>query len=139
MHEGAPRNPVMTQSEGTESSELFSATLGFDFVFSKDQTGAFRCYCVEFNGHDAGVGGVKDIPDGQIDSQHKVMAQIRNHRNPKIEHKMRIAEEIIEDLKTGAFDASNDGQEKVAAFLHKSMDTNPLFTHAHHNPEFVET
>ena len=45
MLEGKGQIPkVQSNLEAKKTPELFGATLGFDFVFSKDKEGKLRCY-----------------------------------------------------------------------------------------------
>ena len=125
--------------EGKESPGIFHASLGFDFIFSRDENNKLHCYCIEINGHDSGVRGVQDIPDDQIDKTHKIVAEIRATVNPEMRRKYGLANEILHDIHvTGEFAPSEEGKEKITRYINKSLRTAPTFTHAHHNPDFIE-
>lgn len=118
--------------------ELFKATLGFDFVFDYTPSGELHCFCIEINGHDSGVHGVKNIPKGDIDETHRVLAEIRATTNPEMARRYKIGNKILADLHDKIFQPSDEVVEKIYQYLAKSMRAQPTFTHAHHNPDFIE-
>lgn len=118
--------------------ELFKATLGFDFIFNHAPSGELRCFCIEINGQDTGVKGVEDIPKGEIDETHKVLANIRATTNPEMARRYKIGNEILADLHDKIFQPSDEAVGKIYEYLKKSMRAQPTFKHAHHNPDFIE-
>lgn len=123
--------------EGNESVELFSASLGFDFVFSKDEQGKLHGYCIEINGDNSGLSGVEDIPEDQIDPQHKLLSKVRNHRNSEYWRKAGLADGALQDLQTGFFDASEEAKKEIHSYIEKSLRKQQFFVHAYKNPPFV--
>src|SRR3989344_4779229 len=103
--------------ESKEGVELFRATLGFDFVFTRDEQGNLRCFCIEINGHDTGVNGVEDIPKGQISEEVRKHAAERAKEDPEMERRYKLAAEINRDMKEGHFKPTPEGQERIYGFL----------------------
>ena len=132
--EGRERSP-----ESAEKKELFRASLGLDFIFSKDETGNKRCFCVEINGDNAGVAGVGSIPKGDIDEAVRGAAYLRDTRNPKRLEKADKAKAIMYDLDTGEFPVSgSEAKEEILDYVRKSVLKEPLLSHAFRNPPFIQ-
>ncbi|MBM3261670.1 hypothetical protein FJY93_04620, partial [Candidatus Kaiserbacteria bacterium] len=131
------RNPVEGK-EGKESPEMFRASLGFDFIFTTDEKGVLHCVCIEINGHDSGVVGVQEIPKGQIDTMHKTVAGIRATEHPEMARKFKIANEVLTDIHSKEFTPSPEGLKKIHGYMKKSLKTQPTFSFAYQNPDFIE-
>lgn len=126
-----PRKPEA--KEGTESAELFSATLGFDFIFSTGTDGRKHCYCIEINGDNSGISGIQDIPKGGIDDAKRVVAKVRGAFNPQF---MRMRA-IIGDFLDGEFSATPEGHKQIEKFLIQQQEKTPMFEHAFRNAPYI--
>ncbi len=127
-----------TLKEGAESPELFRASLGLDFVFYKDAAGKKQCACIEINGDDSGIAGVEKIPKGQIDETRRILARLRDTRSSKLREKTTKANEIIDDINSGAFSVSPEAKKKIGEFIRKSIDKEAFFPNAFRNPSFIQ-
>ena len=134
MRESGPGNKF----EQKESPELFSASLGFDFIFAKDEVGKKRALCVEINGEKSGIGGIAEMPEGLVDPEFQEAAKIRDLRNPERIRRVGLANEITNDIHEGTFSVSPEAKEKIDAFMMKSIRKVPLFPNAFKNPAFIE-
>lgn len=103
-----------------------------------DMNENLRCYCIEVNGHDSGVGGVQDVPKGQMDSTQKILAGLRAEVNPEMRRKYAIANEIMRASQSGEFNHSPEAREKIEAYMKKILRTEPTFKNAYKNPDFIE-
>lgn len=139
MNERIPPLREGKNIESKESPELFRASLGFDFIFSKDAEGKTRCYCIEINGHDSGVLGVASIPDSQMNATQKVVAGVRANYSNEYLRKATIAEEVKADIDAGHFDVSDEGFEVIKSYVKKSMNDPIMFENAYKNPHFIQS
>ncbi len=71
--------PKYWSPEKKESQELFRASIGFDFIFVKDDLGRKMPLCIELNGQDTGVFGYTELEN--IDSTKRIVASIRTQFN----------------------------------------------------------
>ena len=134
MNEGIrPLEKKKDVPEGKENAELFRATLGFDFIFTKDAKGSRKCVCIEINGDNAGILGIQDIPDDKIDKTKKIVANIRSTYNPKYMQRRGV----IMDLASGEFPATPEGRAKIAAYYLERKDDTRLFEHSFKNPKHI--
>jgi len=130
--------PSSEKEKSKESLESFRGSLGLDFIFYKGKDGKRHCLCIEINGDDAGIAGVQSIPKGDISSTQRSLAYIRDTRGKKRIEQAVKAEAIIDDLNTGVFSATEQGKEKIVAFVKESVHKHPLLVHAFRNPKFIQ-
>lgn len=130
--------PGMPGKESQEGRELFRATLGFDFLFTRNEDGSLHCYCIEINGHDTGIKGVEDVPQEQIGKQYQMLAGIRAKENPEMSRRYDIANAVLRDMRSGTFQPTPEAREKIIGYMKKSLRAAPTAAHAYHNPDFIE-
>jgi hypothetical protein len=124
--------------EKKEQRELFRASVGFDFIFIKDELGRKKALCIELNGQETGVFGFAELKDQDMTSQ--IVAGIRTRYD---EEHMRAGRESVrlkEMLKsnsieeqTGAIDLLLE-QPKRDVILQKKH----MIKHAFENPAIIE-
>ncbi|QSH39537.1 hypothetical protein JXR01_00810 [Candidatus Kaiserbacteria bacterium] len=119
------------KSESVESPELFRGTLGFDFVFTRED-GKLKCYCIEFNGSNSGVQGVRRLPADALDATHKILASVRSSASEKTREAVRKYNDFIRRNPDQSFSVV------VAGHLRAQLDDAPLHTHEYSNPEFIQ-
>ena len=108
-----------------EQTELFRATLGFDFIFSESETGK-QIFCIEINGADTGLKAVLEIPAGEITEADRAMVAKRmTHTKERLELSA-IAE---------ALDPVTQAEERKTAWA--NARSVPGFVHAFINPPFI--
>ncbi len=126
--------------ESVESKEVFRATLGFDFIFSKDEEGNLHCWCIEINGENTGIYGAQDIPNenlSSMDKNRKIGADIRMQRNPNFAERNYQWKGIIDDYLKGDLDALTEGQ--LSQYYERTMADIPMFKHSYsHSGMFYE-
>ena len=128
----------LESKDSIEMRELFRASLGFDFIFSIDESGEKQCYCIEFNGADSGISGVQSIPKEQISNTRKILADIRNTRTRDRHEYIDKARDILSDIDTGIFSVTDDARGKIDEFLKRSIRKRKLLVHSETNPDFFE-
>lgn len=124
--------------ESREGNELFRATLGFDFIFVRDEFGNKHPMCVELNGSSTGIFGMEDIPDEDIDKTQKIVSRIRSQYDQDFMHKQRVAREIANDMDEGTFPVSEPVSELIYDLLKRSLKKGKLIKHSLRNPPFIE-
>ncbi len=119
------------------AKELFKASLSFDFVFGlKD--GKKHPYCVEINGEKSGIAGIQQIDRDAIDSTRRIMADIRDTRDPEYQHKITLANEVIEIVTAEKVGEAATVLPTLRKLYNQNIEKTPMFPHAHQNPDFIE-
>jgi hypothetical protein len=127
--------PVST--EKIPAKELFKGSLSFDFVFAlKD--GKKHPYCVEINGDQSGIAGIQNIDRSAIDSTRRIMAGIRDQRDPAYRNNIQSINSIIGMLNTEKIQLPDDAKGKLHSLFRSTMAQTPMFPHAHQNPDFIK-
>lgn len=124
--------------ESKEGREIFRATLGFDFIFRKDEYGRLQCFCLEINGDNTGIRGVQEIEKGMMDITHKTMADIRMELDPEFDRKRKVFHEIL-DMDYGKLNVTEEAKPKVRDYLRRSLSSGKMFRQSHKNPAFINT
>ena len=122
------------RNESIESPELFRATLGFDFIFTKGKDGKKRCLCIEINGEDSGIFGIQDIPDGEVDKTQKLVAKVRTAYD--FDRFRRYA--LLDDLESGEFSVTPEGRDKIKKFLLERNRQTPMVSLAYRTPKYIQ-
>lgn len=125
-------------SESKESNELFRGSIGFDFIFTKEDNGEDKIWCIEINGHDSGIGGVGELPEGTVDKTHQYFAKMRNEKDDDVVRRIRLGNEILNDMRSGAFSVSDKSYDSIWNFVVRRMKDKPLQRLAQKNPKFLE-
>ncbi len=126
---GAPENPEVIK-------EVFRASIGFDFVFTKGDNGNRKIFCIEINGHDSGITGVQNIPRGQIDDMSKIMTDIRSKINRKRDEKYEKITELERLYSTGDMELLDN--PRVRDYIIESFNSTPFYEYSYTNPDYIE-
>lgn len=127
---------LIPAAESYNRPELFRATLGFDFVFTKDESGALECFCIEINGHRSGIHGMQKLSKTHRNTTHGIMVDVRSRLNLETIQKLERGVSAMNALEE--FNLSNDLYRKIVKTIRKETRKNSLFVHAYFNPDFIE-
>lgn len=136
MMEGAPGQ---RKHESKEAKELFRATLGFDFVFEEQSDGIKKPICIEINGDETGIKGMRDLPKNSTTSVRRAITNMRSDVSPELKRKQPIARELFKNFKRGELYGSTDEvTKKIAGYVQQSLKREKFFTHAYTNSPAIE-
>lgn len=121
-------SPIRNFQEQFKSPECLRGTLGFDFIFPADSDDLRKIICIEINGSNSGINGIKKIPKETIGSSHKSLSKIR----------MRINPEKIDAINYLSFLNEKKGLDSIKDETHKKAISIPLFIYAFKNPKVIE-
>lgn len=125
--------------ESKEAREVFRASLGFDFIFTRLPDGTKNPVCIEINGEDSGIKGVQELDDTTVNTTAKLISKIRGSVSPELKKKHNIGKQLIESMDEGTFQASSpEVEQKIHNHIRRVIDSEPLFSHAFQNPTMLE-
>lgn len=110
----------------SDRSELFRATLGFDFIFLKTGDGSKVPFCIEINGEDSGLMAVSSIPESELSESEREKVQIRM---------VHTKERLELSAYAESLDPVTQTTERSEAWARARSV--PGFVHAFHNPPYI--
>ena len=121
------------KTESAEDSELFRATLGFDFVFMREN-GRLKCYCIEFNGHNSGLKGVTELPKEEVEPSHRTIATLRSAHGKK---SVKAYERLRNYYAKGQF-KNRPHLSLIANALERNLKSIGISDLGYSNPDFLQ-
>ena len=132
-----PYERKIHSSESKESKELFRGSIGFDFIFTKEENGEDKIWCIEINGDNSGIGGVAELPEGTVDKTHQFLASMRNEMSHEAQRRVDLGVDILKDMESGAFPISDSAYGAIHNFVVRRMRHKPLQRLAEKNPKVI--
>ncbi len=134
MHGNTESQPHTAEEESMENKELFRATVGFDFVFDKNGTP----YCVEINGNNSGIEGMRNLKDKHMDSTMRIMANIRANRNNKSRGAIKTYNNALGDAHKDTYGNITKKSDIINLSFLRTAIKEPIFKNANKNHQILQ-